>query len=235
MDDFDWTDELEDEERCDGECNCDGCRSANEPDETEHEESDSDEEDEGPRDPIQLAQTRGLKAKLEGQPMLPKIRRVLSVIREEGMNVPLFLDALFWGGEPECHADRTLGFARTALLVSEELPGIFERCYKPPCNHNKGPRPAGGHRTLDTFAVQIIGDLVSHGMECLGLLFYSPPADLTTEHMTTFDFDEFASRIQGEAPLVWNIADKMVYSSKQRVRNAHKNPKMVRVTTLGLA
>ncbi|KIJ15179.1 hypothetical protein PAXINDRAFT_12088 [Paxillus involutus ATCC 200175] len=72
-------------------------------------------------------------------------------------------------------------------------------------------------------------------MERLGPLFYSPPADLTTEHMSTFDFDEFASQIQGEAPLVWNIADKMVYSSKQRARNAHKNPKMVILSIISQA
>ncbi|KIK78634.1 hypothetical protein PAXRUDRAFT_163443 [Paxillus rubicundulus Ve08.2h10] len=102
-------DELEDKERCDGECNCDGCRSANELDETEYEESDGG--DEGPCNLIHLAQTQGLKAKLEGQPMLPKICWVLGVIQEEGTNLPLFLDALFWGGESECHADRTLRLA----------------------------------------------------------------------------------------------------------------------------
>ncbi|KIJ62763.1 hypothetical protein HYDPIDRAFT_93422 [Hydnomerulius pinastri MD-312] len=231
MDDFDWPDELEaleDEEGCDAGCNCDGCRSANETDETENEESDG--EDEGPQDPIQLAQTQGLKAKLRGQPILPKVRRVLNVIREEGMNLPLFLDALFWGGDPECHSDRTLGFARTALLVSEELPGILARCYRPPRNHNKGPRPAGGRRALEIFAVQIVGDLVNRDMEHLGPLFLSPPTDLTTEHLTTFDFDKFTSKIETAAPLVCNLVDKMVYSPKQRARNSHKNPKMVSCT-----
>ncbi|KAF8886748.1 hypothetical protein BD779DRAFT_1673051 [Infundibulicybe gibba] len=91
----------------------------------------SDDEDSEPADPISLASTRSLKAKLKGQDVLAKVLAILSCMRLHGMNLPIFLDALSWG-DPGCHSDRTIQYARTSLMVSEELPGILNRWYKPP-------------------------------------------------------------------------------------------------------
>ncbi|KAJ6544930.1 hypothetical protein B0H10DRAFT_1638758, partial [Mycena sp. CBHHK59/15] len=78
-----------------------------------------------------------------------KVKNILKCMKEEGLPLPLFLDALCWG-DSDCIADRTCVYARTLLMVSDELPGILDRWYKPP--RASGARPAGGREALEQFA-----------------------------------------------------------------------------------
>ncbi|KIJ08004.1 hypothetical protein PAXINDRAFT_40098, partial [Paxillus involutus ATCC 200175] len=135
-----------------------------------------------------------------------------------GMDLPLFLDALFWG-HPDCHTtgrDATYRYARTPLLVSDELPGILERWYRPPCTQNKGQRPAGARHVLEEFAVRVTSSLVDKDMEHIAPHFYSDPHDLSKDHLTTFNFMAFASTLSMEAPLLWKIIYRVVCSNTQR-------------------
>ncbi|KAJ7718801.1 hypothetical protein B0H16DRAFT_1796874 [Mycena metata] len=87
------------------------------------------------REPIHRRNSRYLRDKLSADELVQKVKTVLACMRTEGLNLPIFLDAVCWG-DPKCIADATVRYARTALMTSEELPGILERCYNP-------PRPAG--------------------------------------------------------------------------------------------
>ncbi|KAL0567133.1 hypothetical protein V5O48_014857 [Marasmius crinis-equi] len=64
--------------------------------------------------------TKNLKEKLGGREMAGSVRRVLSVIKEEGMDLPIFLDLFSWG-EKSCIQDDLIQYARTSLLSSVEL------------------------------------------------------------------------------------------------------------------
>ena len=184
-------------------------------------------------EPIQRTRTRALKARLAGEDVATKVANILTCINNEGMDLPLFLDALFWG-HPDCHTARgaKYRFARTSLLVSEELPGILERWYRPPLTRNKGRRPAGARPILDEFAVRITNSLINKEMEHIAPHFYSDPQDLSKEHLTSFDFAAFATTISVEAPLVWKIFDRILCRDAQRQRNVQKNLAMVSLVPL---
>ncbi|KIK90933.1 hypothetical protein PAXRUDRAFT_27220 [Paxillus rubicundulus Ve08.2h10] len=188
----------------------------------------SDEEDQSLKDesveeePIQRARTRALRGKLAGQDIAGKITNILTAVQDEGMDLPLFLDMLFWG-HPDCHAQAKFHYARTSLLVSEELPNILDHWHQPPCTQNKGHHPAGAHHILRNFAVRVTSSLIDNDMETIACHFYSKPADLTKKHLTTFDFHAFASLIKREVPLLWKIFERVVFSDAQGQRNIQKD------------
>jgi hypothetical protein len=94
-------------------------------------------DDEEPSDPIHRTNTRALRGKLTAAAALPAVKNTLNYMRSQGLNLPLFLHALSWGNE-SCISDEQVQYARTSLMVSEELPEILERWYCPPRNHHKG-------------------------------------------------------------------------------------------------
>ncbi|KAJ6587839.1 hypothetical protein B0H10DRAFT_2197752 [Mycena sp. CBHHK59/15] len=112
----------------------------------------SDDEEER-ADPIQVRHSRDRRGRLQDADMPEKVNKVLQTIREQGLDLAIFLDAVCWGSEA-CVSDDSIRFARTGLMVSDELPGILQRCYNPPrrSNKKKGKRPAGGCRALLDFA-----------------------------------------------------------------------------------
>jgi len=88
-------------------------------------------DDEEPSDPIHQTNTRALKEKLHAATVLPTVKNTLHYMQSQGLNLPLFLHALSWGNE-NCILDEQVQYARTSLMVSEELPEILERWYCPP-------------------------------------------------------------------------------------------------------
>ncbi|KIK03027.1 hypothetical protein K443DRAFT_504218, partial [Laccaria amethystina LaAM-08-1] len=121
----------------------------------------SDDEEQQTQPPVALLNTRFLKQELEGENVAEIIREVLDFMSSKHINLPLFLDALSWG-DPGCHSDAKIQYARTSLMVSDELPGILERWYHPPrgSRKGKGKRPAGAQQVLRDFARKCVVDCV---------------------------------------------------------------------------
>ncbi|KAJ7891746.1 hypothetical protein B0H13DRAFT_1625873, partial [Mycena leptocephala] len=69
-----------------------------------------------------------------------KVRKILDCMRDKRLPLLLFLGALSWGNA-RCTSDKACVYARTSLIVSDELPGILQRWHKPP--RISGARPAG--------------------------------------------------------------------------------------------
>ncbi|KAH7924175.1 hypothetical protein BV22DRAFT_1166000 [Leucogyrophana mollusca] len=229
MDDcYEWEafEAFEDEEDCDDDCRCAGCLFSDNTSDTSDYISDCEEE---PGDPIQVEHTRKLRAQLEGKDLTPALLNIISAIKAEGLNLPLFLDAVCYGYETP---NATIRYARTSLLVSEELPAILERCLRPPRTHNKGKRPVGAKRSLEQFSVRCVKDLIQRDMEKVSVHFLSPPEELTQEHLTSFDFAEFIELVKSEVPLLWDFLDHTAYSQKQRARNSTKGSDMVTLQLL---
>lgn len=228
MDDFEdlfypELESLEDEDDCENTCTCPGCLLLHEPSDTEATMSDEEPE---PQAPIQLEQTRRKKLALEVQSLAPKVLKILDAISEQGMTLSLFLDALSWGDE-SCHSNDRIRFARTGLMLSEELPGILERWYRPPRNQHKGRRPVGARQNLQKFAIKCVADLLEYEIEHIAPLFASPPDELSQAHLTSFNFEDFIRKVSAGAPVLWDVLERLVFSAKQRARNTHKSPAMV--------
>jgi hypothetical protein len=176
---FDWEEDFE----------IDSMENTNdEPDNCAQDLSDDEEES---RDAIHLTNTRFLKNNLIGHNITNKVKAILHFMDSQNMNLPIFLDALSWGDQG-CHSDSKIQYARTALLVSDELPGILDRWYNPPRAriHKKGKRPAGARQSLRAFATHCVGTCVDKEMKSSAHLFLSPPEELSEEHLTSFDFNQ---------------------------------------------
>ncbi|KAG1724002.1 hypothetical protein EDB19DRAFT_1579048, partial [Suillus lakei] len=115
-----------------------------------------------------------------------KVLKILDAISEQGMTLSLFLDALSWGDE-SCHSNDRIRFARTGLMLSEELPGILERWYHPLRNQHKGQHSVKQRITtenLQKFAVKCMADLLEYEIEHIAPHFTSPPDELSQAHLT---------------------------------------------------
>ncbi|KAJ6548849.1 hypothetical protein B0H19DRAFT_997293, partial [Mycena capillaripes] len=114
-------------------------------------------------------------------------------------------------------------------MVSDELPGILQRCYNPPRRgaKNKGKKPAGGRRAFLDFATGSVCETIDREMKFSAHLFLSPPDELSQEHLTSLDFGEMKNSIQRYTPVLWRILRQAAYTTTQTVRNKHKDPDMV--------
>jgi hypothetical protein len=188
----------------------------------------SDGEEEAPGEPLQRENSRKLRDRLEVPTIAGKVKATLLFMKQQGLDVVIFLDALCWGDEG-CHSDSQIVFARTGLMVSEELPQILQRCYNPPRRSGKahGARPAGARRVLLDFATSCISDMIDREMKLSASLFLSPPEELSEEHLTDLDFGVFMERVQASAPILWQILRRAAYTPEQEKRNKYKNPNMV--------
>lgn len=187
----------------------------------------SDDEEDNP-DPIQVQQSRDRRRRLRDEDIPAKVKKVLDSMRDQGLDLAIFLDAVCWGNEG-CTSDASIRYSRTGLMVSDELPGILERCYDPPrTGHRaKSKKPAGGRRVLLDFATKCVCDAIDREMKLSAPLFLSPPEDLTEEHLTSLDFDGLKASIQKYAPISWSILRRASYTPEQATRNKHKDPEMV--------
>jgi len=219
---------FENEITCGDNCNCSECNYDNPA--LDNTGPTSDDEGDEMHDPLQISEARNKKAALHGQRLAPRVKRILDAIFKEGFTLSLFLDALSWG-DKSCYSDPQIRYARTGLLLGEQLPHILDRWYKPPRNDNKGPRPAGALKTLRTFSVKCVTRILEQEMEQVAPEFSSLPAELSQGHLTSFDFNEFSEVLQHKTPVLWKVMERVSYSDKQRIRNSHKSPNMVCLCT----
>ncbi|KAJ3724390.1 hypothetical protein C8R42DRAFT_448918 [Lentinula raphanica] len=109
---------------------------SNEPYEISDDESDgcaeifSDDEME-PAEPMALSNHRTTKLAWKGRSRLDPVLAVLDAIAAQGLDLPLFLDALFYG-DSDCHSNQRCRYARDSLMTCEELPRIVRVWHKPP-------------------------------------------------------------------------------------------------------
>ncbi|KAJ7168074.1 hypothetical protein C8R43DRAFT_1121280 [Mycena crocata] len=176
------------------------------------------------QEPIHRSNSRHLRDKIAPGELQGKVLNVLAAMRAEGINLPIFLDALCWGDE-SCISDGTIRYARTTLMTSEELPGILDRCYHPPRAHGEPPQAA--RKPLLDFAVRTVSDAIDREMMVSAFLFFSPPQDLSEEHLTSLDFDELKDQLQQLLPILWRLLRRAAYTPQQDAKNKHKNPDMV--------
>jgi hypothetical protein len=182
--------------------------------------------------PIANQNTQYLRARLEGADVLSKVKRVISCMQAEGLNLPLFLDAVFYG-DLGCHNDAVVRYQRTALMVSDELPGLLDRWYQPPSRSegHQGQRPLAARKVLISFAKRIVNEEIDREIKRTAKFFVSRPELLSKEHLLSLDFHAMLETCRMYAPTLWHLFRNAAYTAEQDKHNIRKNPDMVSTTT----
>ncbi|KAF8627584.1 hypothetical protein AX17_006157 [Amanita inopinata Kibby_2008] len=180
-----------------------------------------------------VRRTYELKRKLVGQDICSKVINILECMKEQGMDLPLFLDALSWG-DPGCHSHPQTQYARTALLKSRELPNILERWYAPPRTQQsqKGTRLAGARGVLLEFSRKHILEVTDDEMRKGAPLFKSPTRDITESNLTTLHLASLKDEVKRCMRTFWEILESATRTNRQSARNKLKNPDMYILTII---
>jgi hypothetical protein len=85
-----------------------------------------------------IRQTNAYRQHLETtEDIAERVVQILEFMEELHVNLPIFLWAISWNVE-ELVSHPKARFARTTLMISEELPGILTHWHQPPRQHNVG-------------------------------------------------------------------------------------------------
>lgn len=188
---------------------------------------DSDDEVPVKKEPIQLATTRKKREKCWDD-VHKRVLIVLHQMELQGLNLPIFLDALSWG-TPECTTDPSIRYARSTLLHSKELPDILLRWWKPPRSRGSHkPRARGAKDAIEKVARLCLIDVHERELATVALFLKTQEDKLLTE-LAQVDIHEITRRMQEHAPNLWAFLYRTAYTPKQENRNTMKCPDMVRV------
>lgn len=176
--------------------------------------------------PIQVEATRSLREQLDG-PLLEKVTNVLRFMDAQGLNLTIFLDALSWG-DPDCNSPK-IRYARTGLLLSEELPLILQRWWKPPrVPGSPHARFQGATAALDNFSTNCFSAIAEKELENLTPLFFSHTGqDVTEDELTSIKIPDAVKSVQALAPGLWKLFHGMAVTRRQKEKNTRKNPNKV--------
>ncbi|KAJ7681420.1 hypothetical protein B0H17DRAFT_1230726 [Mycena rosella] len=149
------------------------------------------DEDAPPTGPaIQLSHTEFLRANMQGK-ISDKVEAVLYAMEANGINLPIFLDALSWG-DCNCITNAKIQSARSALMHREELPGIIRCWWHPPLlRGSHHTRPKGGRDVLESLAEEVMRSTIERELESLAKILCSPAGkDVDEEELTGASFKE---------------------------------------------
>ncbi|KIJ04976.1 hypothetical protein PAXINDRAFT_42421, partial [Paxillus involutus ATCC 200175] len=145
--------------------------------------------------PIQHAHTHRLREQLASHDAAAKVEAVLHYMNKLGLNLTLFLDLLSWG-DLECITNHKIQYERSGLMVSEELPSILERWYKPPRTAGSTSKRAQGARpALERFAFLCVGDVVEAELDGIKDTMHCPAEDLSTEGLTSLFIEDLLLKL----------------------------------------
>ncbi|KAI0054416.1 hypothetical protein BV25DRAFT_1922704 [Artomyces pyxidatus] len=185
-----------------------------------------------PRDPIQIQRTNLLRGVLNG-PLVDKVRRTLQFMDTQGINLPIFLDALSWGDQA-CIQDSKIMYERSGLMHSEELPGIIRRWYKPPrAPGSHGARANAAAIPMQTFAVECVHELLDAELSRSQDLMRPPADGLSDKSLTGFSIDEKISDLRkpGGVPLLWSLVRRLLVR-RNAAEPSRKDPNKVAFTII---
>ncbi|TDL30201.1 hypothetical protein BD410DRAFT_709862 [Rickenella mellea] len=172
-----------------------------------------------------LEQTQALKRCLNPATLARDVKAILDHMKDVNLNLPLFLDAICWG-DSSCEQCPVIQFQRTALMHSEELPGILARCHRPPRKHAKGNKAEGGKQALENFAIDCVSKMIDREMNNIAPIMKSPPSQMNTESLTSISFEDIMTELQSPSgcPTLWSVLRRASYCKRQEKRNSTKNP-----------
>lgn len=173
-------------------------------------------------------QTRNYKAfVMEKGDLTERVLDVLACLKENCLNVPLFLWALLWGW-PDLVPNKEAKWARTALMLSDELPQIIEYMHHPPRKHSRGVRTQSGKHTFNKVALGIIQKNITKEMRALTPLMRPASDEISEENFLSIRPSTMISDVKRTAPTLWSLLRCAALTPRQEKRNTKKCPDLVR-------
>jgi hypothetical protein len=161
-----------------------------------------------------------------------RVLKVLDVMKEQGINVPVFFDALLWGTEGSFNSGR-IRAARTSLLHSNELLHGLQRMWEPPHSSKTNKSPGSGARpALKGFVLQCMQDMQVKEMSALAAVLQSPANSFVEKDLTKVSLQVIANQMQEHAPSLWKYLLSGAHSKQQKKRNTKKCPDAVSLCSL---
>jgi hypothetical protein len=153
--------------------------------------------------------------------MAERVIKILQYMEELHINLPIFLWAISWNVE-ELVSNPQARFARTALMLSEELPGILTHWHRPPRQHNAGVRTKAAKLAMTEWALDTLCDTVDDELLALGPQMQFPQEDLSEEALLDIRIQDMIPEVQLNAPVLWKLVCYLTCTQKQARRNKNK-------------
>jgi hypothetical protein len=160
------------------------------------------------------------------------IAGVLKSFRDNNIDLPLFLDYISYSDHPAVKTSslsNSVLAARTALLYSNELPGILRRWHSRPTQHGKGmSSDTPGRRTMQAFAIDRVNQTIHRELDDCEDLFRMKTSQLSRDTLLSIRIDRLQAEVIQRAPVTWEIYRNAAWTSQQEKRNTLKSPDKVR-------
>jgi hypothetical protein len=155
----------------------------------------------------------------------PRVLKILNLMEELHVNLPLFLWAISWNVK-ELVSNSKARFARTALMMSDELPVILSNWHKPPRRHNAGIRTKAAKQAMEHWALETLYQTFDEELSALAPTMELPQEELSEETLLSIRPQEMISEVQTQAPVLWKLISHLV-STPDQASNTLKCPVMV--------
>lgn len=157
-----------------------------------------------------------------------RVLKVLDYMTELQLDLPLLLDAICWGSS-SLTSNPTVRFARTALMVSKQLPQIIKRMHRPPRKDRTGSRTRAGTTALNEWALATVKRLVNKEMRKLDPVFRETE-QVSEERLLAVKWKDVIAQTQTVAPCLWSLLRCTSVTPSQERRNTMKTPESVSIS-----
>jgi hypothetical protein len=169
-----------------------------------------------------LRQTNACRRHLEASgDIVERVVKILQLMEELHVNLPIFLWAISWNVE-ELISNPQARFARTSLMISDELPGILTHWHQPPRQHNAGVRTKAAKLAMTNWALETLCDTVDDELLALGPAMQFPQDDLSEDALLGIRIQDMIPEVQANAPVLWKLVCDLTCTQKQVRRNKNK-------------
>ena len=160
-----------------------------------------------------------------------RVLQVLDLMDKLHLNLPLLLWAISWN-VPELTSNNHVRFARTALMVSDELPGILAHWHRPPRCHGQGIRTKAARKALNDWALDTLCETLDDELSILKPTMSLSKQDLSEEVLLSISWKEMVSEVKSKAPTLWKLFRYTLYTPMQEQRNKIKDPDAVQFNVI---
>ena len=158
---------------------------------------------------------------------LQMVKCVLDILKDGGMDIVGFLDALSWGNQLAI-VDPYTKAARTSLTCSDQLAMIVSHWLCPPQTSQGGSTAGGARHVLLLLVIETMQEIISKEMDAV-VEELKEESDITKENMLGMMIGEIQEVVQAVAPVFYELVKTAAQSKKQEEQNTLKDPAKVRV------